>query len=69
MSKKIYVGDLNNVARNVTKIYVGDNNNKAKRVIKGYIGDSNNTAREFYKLYTPVNYLKSTRTQWIDTRN
>ena len=69
MSNKIYIGDSNNIARNVPKAYIGDSNNVARKIKKGYIGDSNNVARLFYQAlpYTPVNYLKSTRTQYIDT--
>lgn len=50
---KIYVGDANNIARQVKNIYVGDSNGIARKVLKGYVGDANGIAREFYSAFDP----------------
>lgn len=47
MSKKMYIGDVNNNARKVKKIYIGVDN-KARKVKKIYIGDANGKARLGY---------------------
>lgn len=68
MSKKVYIGDSNNIARNANKIYIGDSNNIARKVIKGYIGDSNNIARQFFDSeYEYLNYIEGSGTQYINT--
>lgn len=71
----VYVGDTNNVAREVTAVYIGDTNNVARKVTKIYIGDSNNIAREVWASnsgglpsgFTRVQYIQSSGTQAIDT--
>lgn len=45
MSKKIYIGNVENKGRNIKKIYIGDSNNKAREIIDAYNGDSINKAR------------------------
>lgn len=45
MSRGIYFGDLNSIARKVKKLYFGDTNSKARKVKKVYFGDSNGKAR------------------------
>ena len=41
--------------------------NKARKIISGYVGVTGDVAKLIYRAMTPVNYLESNGTQYIDT--
>ena len=67
----IYVGNINNKARRVTKVYVGNISGKARLVTKVYVGNSSNKAVEvfsnFPNIYQKVEYIQNSGyTQYIN---
>lgn len=50
----INIGDINSIARRMSKIYAGDDYGIARQGQKVYIGDANGIARQVYSAFDPI---------------
>ena len=64
---------VNNTAKEIPKLYLGNGDGLARAISRGYIGDENGIARMIYgggsipSYYTPIEYLESDGTNYLNT--